>query len=311
MSIRYTTPEVFILAEPKLNWDQAEAFLRSAYPSLSERDAHTFITQRQLAGGNDCDLNTLAEMMSRLCYRSFDVSLNPNLSRVRPDQASHIANLLAVRHMAIFEHLHISFVFTGVSRVFTHELVRHRIAAYSQESLRYVRLDEELPFRSTPIESAPSQSVALDLMVAANNLLTSQQKFVSDFVSRFGLNNQSADFHWKKTITSALRRWVGMGVASNIGATWNITQLRHIIEQRTAPEAEEEIRSVFRSLAEVCIARWPLLFGDFREMPSGRFRAVPPVDEELVNAWLWHSPENRVKLIRLVEAFTSDYESSR
>lgn len=291
MTIRYTTPQVFVLAEPKLNWNQITAFLSAAYPALSERDINDYMSKRQLAGGNDCDLNTLAEIMSRLCYRSFNVDLNPNLTRVRQDQASHIANLLAVRHMAIFEHIHISFIFTGVSRVFTHELVRHRIGAYSQESLRYVRLDQELPFRQTPIPTGDLYQESLEIFKEdADLMLTYQQKFVETFVNVFKLDEPGESFHWKKTITSALRRWVGMGVATNIGATWNITQLRHIIEQRTAPEAEEEIRSVFQEVARLAIRSWPLLFSDFQETPSGRFRAVGPVDEELVRLWLTREP---------------------
>ena len=40
--------------------------------------------------------------------------------------------------------------------------------------------------------------------------------------------------------------------------------LRHVIEQRTAPWAEEEIRLVFGQIAEIAIKRWPNLFGDYR-----------------------------------------------
>ena len=46
--------------------------------------------------------------------------------------------------------------------------------------------------------------------------------------------------------------------------------LRHVIEQRTAPWAEEEIRLVFAKIAEIAVERWPNLFGDYRtEMVNG------------------------------------------
>jgi thymidylate synthase (FAD) len=62
---------------------------------------------------------------------------------VRTDQHEYLGNLLASLHGSVLEHASDTFAFHNVSRVFTHELVRHRAgSAFSQESLRYVRLAE-------------------------------------------------------------------------------------------------------------------------------------------------------------------------
>ena len=70
----------------------------------------------------------------------------PERPRVRDDQAKYLQNILRSGHGSVLEHVSFTFVLHNVCRVFTHELVRHRPGtAISQESLRFVRLDE-MPF---------------------------------------------------------------------------------------------------------------------------------------------------------------------
>ena len=90
------------------------------------------------------------EFGGRACYRSWEPGLNPNVTRVRTDQKEYFANILRSAHGSVLEHANWSFALRNVSRVFTHELVRHRAgSAFSQESLRYVRLTD-IGFRVPP-----------------------------------------------------------------------------------------------------------------------------------------------------------------
>ena len=83
------------------------------------------------------------EFGGRLCYRSWEPGLNPNVTKVRTDQDEYLRNILKQKHGSVLEHISYSFVFHNVSRVLTHELVRHRAGtAISQESMRFVRLDD-------------------------------------------------------------------------------------------------------------------------------------------------------------------------
>ncbi len=85
----------------------------------------------------------LVEFCGRACYRSWEPGLNKNVTRIREDQREYLRNLLSSLHGSVLEHANYTFAFRQVSRVFTHELVRHRAgSAFSQESLRYVRLTE-------------------------------------------------------------------------------------------------------------------------------------------------------------------------
>src|ERR1700740_2212171 len=90
----------------------------------------------------ETDGELLIEIMGRLCYKSFDTKLNANLSRVREGNHNYLGNIISQKHGSVLEHSTVTFSLLNVSRILTHELVRHRVGvAYSQESQRFVRLD--------------------------------------------------------------------------------------------------------------------------------------------------------------------------
>src|SRR6266568_707302 len=103
---------------------------------------------------------TLIELAGRICYESFEVGLNANVTKIRLDPKDYFENLLRKGDGSVAEHGLVNFVMIGVSRVMTHELVRHRVGvAVSQESLRYVR-PKELNFW-IPDELSPEQAEAM------------------------------------------------------------------------------------------------------------------------------------------------------
>jgi thymidylate synthase (FAD) len=70
-------------------------------------------------------------------------------------------------------------------------------------------------------------------------------------------------FEQKKRVTSALRRILPDGIATNLIWTANHRTIRWVIEMRTHPSAEVEIRKVFGRVAEICMKDYPFLYGDF------------------------------------------------
>jgi hypothetical protein len=140
----------------------------------------------------------------------------------------------------------------------THELVRHRPGtAVSQESLRFVRLDE-LPFWFP--EWAREDE---ELMKRATALLGQMEEFQLWMAGHFGLDDDGVKMHEKKHKTSFMRRFAPDGVATGIVWSANIRTLRHTVEARTDPGAEEEIRLVFGRIGELMRAEAPALFGDY------------------------------------------------
>ena len=76
-------------------------------------------------------------------------------------------------------------------------------------------------------------------------------------------------FAVKKEITSALRRLAPIGLSTDILWTANVRTLRHVIEMRTAPGAEEELRLVFDQVARLMLVEAPNLFQDFARQEDG------------------------------------------
>lgn len=246
--MKIVEPEVFLLSSPKIDWVAIDAYLKDVggqeWLERAQEDAP--------------HAQTLAEFAGRICYRSWQPGLNPNVTRVRTDQDAYFESILSSAHGSILEHANFTFVLHNVSRVLTHELVRHRAGiAVSQESLRFVRL-EELPFWF------PGWAVQdEELMSRARNILTILEEFQGWMAEHFDLDAEGAKFHEKKEKTSFMRRFAPEGVGTGIVMTGNIRALRHVIESRTAPGAEEEIRLVFGKVASIMKMEAPALFADF------------------------------------------------
>ncbi|MFI6734228.1 FAD-dependent thymidylate synthase [Nonomuraea sp. NPDC050451] len=246
--MRSVEPEVFIVARPSLDYDELARY-------LAEVGGESWL-ERMDRG--DLDAQNLAEFAGRLCYRSFEPGLNPNVVRIREDQDDYLRNILASAHGSVLEHVSFSFVLHNVSRVLTHELVRHRPGvAISQESLRFVRLDE-LPFWFP--EWAREDD---ELMKRATAVLEQLEQFQLWMAEHFGLDQEGVPFSEKKHRTSFMRRFAPEGVATGLVWTANVRTLRHTIEARTAAGAEEEIRLLFQRIGELMRQEAPALFGDY------------------------------------------------
>jgi thymidylate synthase ThyX len=149
----------------------------------------------------------------------------------------------------------------------THEIVRHRAGtAISQESLRYVR-PREISLWSPP----DLEPISKEFQEVVQEITKQYHKLESRF------NWDRMNFEQKKRITSALRRILPDGLATNIIWSANHRTIRWVIEMRTDPSAEIEIRTVFSKVAEICMKDYPILYSDFtpKELPDGTFQYVP------------------------------------
>ena len=253
-----TRPSVHLIARPSIDLEAMRAYLDDVGGTswLQMREAE--------AAGDPNAAQLLVEFCGRVCYRSWEPGLNRNVSRVRRDQTEYLGNLLSSLHGSVLEHASFTFVFRHVSRVFTHELVRHRAgSAFSQESLRYVRLTD-IGFRVPPaLEPVRDQVI---------NLVEQLEEFQVSAADALGLDEDGIPFSVKKEITSALRRLAPIGLSTDIVWTANVRTLRHVIEMRTSPGAEEELRLVFDRVAEIMCAEAPGLFQDFKRDQDGAWR---------------------------------------
>jgi thymidylate synthase (FAD) len=250
-----TSPTVFLIARPSIDVDGMRGY-------LTDVGGKSWLERRlDEADGDPNGGELLVEFGGRACYRSWEPGLNPNVSKVRTDQREYFANILRSAHGSVLEHANYSFALRNVSRVFTHELVRHRAgSAFSQESLRYVRLSD-IGFRVPPaLEPIRGQVLAI---------VERLEEFQISAAKELGIDQDGVPFHLKKEVTSALRRLAPIGLSTDIVWTANARTLRHVIEMRTAPGAEEELRLVFHEIAQIMQSEAPGVFQDFARQDDG------------------------------------------
>lgn len=256
-------PRVFMIAETKVTSEVGRFLDYIGVPKDWDTDAPS-------------DIEYLTEIAGRACYKSFGTGLNLNVKRVREGNGNYLGGILQSGHGSVLEHGSATFAFVDVSRVFTHELVRHRAgAAYSQESLRFVRLNDlRVVWPSDGLGDAVVQrckqlgrngdetrQILADIEQVWGRTMddcSEAYKFIGNVLEL----DDCEDFGLKKRVTSAMRRLAPIGIATMIIATYNIRALRHIIAMRTAPGAEEEIRRVFITVGQLCKSQYPNLFQD-------------------------------------------------
>jgi len=259
--MRLVSPIVIKIAETAIvqeNWDRLLSWIGP--------EAEAWYRTR-IAGdwGMPFSAEALTEICGRICYKSFGTELNPNLTQVRPDRKSFIRNIIEKGDGSIFEHSTVTFAVLYCSRVFTHELVRHRAGmSFSQESLRFVRITD-LPIVNTGHGVNLSEEYDKSLYNSMTEAMRSAEKAYQKLND--GVDWDHMSFDEKKRLTSWLRRALPQGMATNIIFTANNRALRWLIEMHTNPAAEMEIRQIFGTIADICLQDYPLLYQDM-EMVS-------------------------------------------
>jgi thymidylate synthase (FAD) len=258
--MKFVEPQVFHIAQTRILEPGLQAYLAALGIPDWVTDAPS-------------DAEKLVEVMGRGCYRSFQPGMNKNVTKIREGNQLYVANILSTRHGSVIEHATDSYIFLHVSRVFTHELVRNRIGnSFSQESLRYVRLDSLKAWFPKVFADHPK---AAELKAFFQARFETKEREQIELAQLLDIE-EVKDFKTKKKLTSAMRRFAPIGLATMIGYTGNHRSIRWAIEQRTDPAAEEEIRLVFGRVAEEQRRCYPNLYQDMfvedhDELPWYRF----------------------------------------
>lgn len=300
-------PKVYLIYKSTGKYENIEEWLKDIGTSENTRINYT---------GNGFDGpdhktegETLVELAGRRCYMSFEVGLNPNITKIRENVKDYIDNILKVGHGSVLEHVSFTFAIENVSRVLTGELNRHRAGtAISEGSMRYIRFDD-IPFWiPTSLQLNEEESKLLDTYfekIFEDGLLdeikeslsikdrinleialkkeTSQKLFQKAFKQmednykefcRIWKDelSETSTFTTKKHLTSCGRRIIGMGVATGGLWTGNIRALRNIFEMRCSSVAEEEILLVASKMLEIMMKEEPILFGDFGKDEKGFYK---------------------------------------
>jgi len=183
--------------------------------------------------GGDGTPEALIEHAGRVCYRS----------ESRGNPAAFLRARLREGHESIIEHASATFEISGISRACSHQLVRHRLASYSQESQRYVDMSDPDLVVPDAVKASPEAYEVWSSFV-------DQVKDVYSDLRGLGIRKEDARF----ILPNAAETRIVM--------TMNFRELRHFFRLRLAPEAQWEIRRVALEVLKQLAPHAPTVFGD-------------------------------------------------
>ncbi|RLF49936.1 MAG: FAD-dependent thymidylate synthase [Thermoplasmata archaeon] len=153
-----------------------------------------------------------------------------------------LRTVLKLGHESVIEHASFTFYIEGVSRALTHQLVRHRIASYSQQSQRHVTLKN---FGYVVPDS-----------IKENEELAKRYEDVMNYLAK------EYDEFLKKVPKEDARYVLPNACTTKIVVTMNARELRHFFRLRCEKSAQWEIRKLAREMLRLCKEVAPLLFED-------------------------------------------------
>lgn len=206
----------------------------------------------------------IAASAAKLCYSSSDISsICDNLTEEKTKD--FIDMLVSIGHESVMEHVSFTFGIEGISRACSHQLVRHRIASYSQKSQRYVNENEFEYITPPEIEqnseaNAEFESIMHDITESYSkivNMLTEshKEKFISD-----GMDEKSALSKARKLANEDARFILPNACETKIVVTMNVRSLFNFFHHRCCNRAQWEIRAVANEMLRLCLQTAPNIF---------------------------------------------------
>ncbi|WOT03413.1 FAD-dependent thymidylate synthase [Corynebacterium pyruviciproducens] len=185
------------------------------------------------------------EFAGRACYQSFD---RPNPKTA--DTGDYLRNIIKLGHESVLEHASVTFYVTGVSRSFTHELIRHRHLSFSQLSQRYVDM-EKMQAVIPPALRADAPEV-LDINL---RLVRSLYDWLEAHLRELPVKQRR----------EAARCVLPNMTETRIVVTGNLRAWRDMLKKRLSPAADAEIREVSKMILDQLVDFYPDVFEDINE----------------------------------------------
>jgi len=240
-----TSPKIFVLARP--------AFDAATFLKFLNAEHHEW---RRTPGARAAE--ELVEAAGRICYLSFGQNQSPRTNE------QFIRNLVRMGHESVLEHVSWTFLMLGVSRAFSHQLVRHRVGFSSSQLSQQYHDERDATFVMPPeldgIAGAPEAwESAVDATKKAYRTL--------DTLLREHEESFPEDLDKKETnraIRSAARSVLPNATETKIVVTANARALRYFLKIRGGIPGDREMREVAAALLSILSSEAPALFFDFR-----------------------------------------------
>jgi len=189
-------------------------------------------------------------MAAKLCYSPSDVEgLKGKIAA--KDQKAFVEKLVSIGHMSPVEHVSFTFGIEGISRACSHQLVRHRVASYSQQSQRYVR--------ETEFDYVIPETIKTDKALTAKfkkQMAVSQKAYdeVIKELGKRGITGENASQDARFILPNAAE--------TKIVVSMNARELLHFFRVRCCNRAQWEIRAMATDMLSLVKGAAPVLFKD-------------------------------------------------
>ena len=186
-------------------------------------------------------------LAGKLCYSPVGIDeLNNKISDEQVEK--FITKLSDMGHMSPFEHASFTFAIEGISRNCSHQIVRHRLASFSQQSQRYVKMKGEYV---VPPYIYWHEELLLEFNHALEDADKAYNKLVEGLI-RYGRTEKEAIEDARYILPSAC--------TTKMEVTMNVRELLHFFKQRCCKRAQWEIREVAKEMLKQCKEVSPILF---------------------------------------------------
>ncbi|MCX6702800.1 MAG: FAD-dependent thymidylate synthase [Candidatus Wolfebacteria bacterium] len=195
---------------------------------------------------------TVIYVACRQCYSekfAGDVFLDSAISLAK--QEEFVKKIVSSGHQSPLEHVKFTFAIQGVSRALTHQLVRHRIASFSQQSQRYVK-EKDFDYIIPP---------AIEKNLEAKNefekLMVVIQQSYTKLLELLGQDNISGEM-----ANQDARFTLPQAAETKIVVSMNCRELLHFFQHRCCSRAQWEIRQLANKMLEICVEKLPAVFAE-------------------------------------------------
>jgi thymidylate synthase (FAD) len=199
----------------------------------------------------------IVEVAGRICYMSFGDKQSPRKN------GQYIQRLIDQGHESVLEHVSWGFILTGISRAFTHQLVRHRVGfSFSQLSQQYHE-ETDAEFIEPQVDLPPHARAAWE-----RAMLTAKQAYAEILDSlrsleKHGPTDDVALKEVRRAVRSTARSVLPNATQTKIFVTANARALRHFFSVRGALAGDLEMRQVAAEMLRFVKQTAPSLFFDF------------------------------------------------
>jgi len=193
----------------------------------------------------------------RACYQSFGDRAG------RKTAEDYLGHILDVGHFSILEHSSVSFYLQGVSRSFSHELIRHRMASYSQLSQRFVPYDECLPLVIHPniwntASDKEKEDVILNMTAYGDEIRLTYKYYIQKYAEKWGYET----FAQKKKVRETAREFLPNMTETKIVVTMNLRSWLEMLSKRNSEAADGQIHAVASKIKAELVSLAPNVFSD-------------------------------------------------